>query len=120
MYRRPLIWYITARPDPLIHAWPASMGSPVLFQTGPMSHTVTRDRSSTRRDTSERAIAAWTIFTSILNMPPDSFTVPTCSILGNTLCDKVFHHILCQRVTLYTVSMRGVKVNIVLYLHIMQ
>ena len=80
-----------------------------------MSHTVTRDRSSTRRDTSERAIAAWMIFTSILNMPPDNFTVPTCSILGKNLCNVFFHHILCLLVRLYIVSMRGVKVNVVLY-----
>ena len=93
IYRLPCMSYMTARPDALIHACPASVGSPDPDQTGVISQTVTRARSPVSRETSERAIAACMIFTSILNMPPDSFTVPTCWILAKSVCGTSFHHI---------------------------
>jgi len=95
IYRLPCMLYMTARPDALIHAWPASTGSPDPDHTGVISQTVTRAWSPVSRETSERVIAACIIFTSILNMPPDSFTVPTCCILVKSVVDTFFHHIYC-------------------------
>jgi len=78
MYFMPLMVYMTALPERVIHAFPTGKGLPAVFITSEMSNTSTGQRSRSRA-TSDRAMTACMVLISMRREPSYWRAAPMCS-----------------------------------------